>query len=140
MDRVNTAVAACFLSLGAYLVISGGEFPSGVGGLPGAGFFPRIIGSLIILLALGVLFESRGRGGTTEFEITNVRQIAGAVALLFVYLALWGTGFFVLRTVVFLALLLKFLGQRWPASAGVAVALTAVVAAAFQYGLNVSLE
>ena len=140
MDRVNTAVAGCFLALGAYLVISGGEFPAGVGGLPGAGFFPRIIGSLIILLALGVLFESRGRGGTTEFEIANGRQIAGAVALLFVYLALWGTGFFALRTVVFLALLLKFLGQRWPASAGVALTLTAVVVAAFQYGLNVSFE
>ncbi len=140
MDRVNSTVAAFFLALGAYLVISGGGFPAGVGALPGAGFFPRVIGSLIVLLALAMLFQSRGQSEATSFKLSNPRQIAGAVGMLSVYLALWGTGFFPLRTAVFLALLLKFLGQSWPAAAGVAATLTAVVAAAFQYGLNVSLE
>jgi hypothetical protein len=60
--------------------------------------------------------------------------------MLFLYLALWGTGLFPLRTAIFLALLLKFLGQEWRAAVSVSVALTVVATAAFQYGLNVSLE
>ncbi len=140
MDRVNTTVAAFFLALGAYLVISGGGFPTGVGALPGAGFFPRVIGSLIVLLALAMLYQSRAQSEAASFTLNNPRQIAGAVGMVFVYLALWGTGFFPLRTAIFLALLLRFLGQGWPAAGGVAVTLTAVVTAAFQYGLNVSLE
>ena len=65
---------------------------------------------------------------------------AGAAGMLLVYLALWGTGFFPLRTVLFLTLLLKFPGQRWRSAAGAALVLTTPATAAFQYGLNVSLE
>jgi hypothetical protein len=60
--------------------------------------------------------------------------------LLFAYLLLWGTGLFALRTAVFLALLLRMLGQSWRTSAVVGLTLTAAIVLAFQYGLRVSLE
>ncbi len=132
--------AAGFSALGACLIASGGGFPSGAGGLPGAGFFPQAIGALMVLLALGLLSKARGSGETASLAFANAPQTAGAAAMLLVYLALWGTGFFPLRTALFLTLLLKFLGQRWRSAAGVSLALTAAVTAAFQYGLNVSLE
>ncbi len=140
MDRSSCIAAAGFTALGAYLVVSGGGFPAGAGGLPGAGFFPQTIGALMVLLALGLLFKARERSGTTGFAFVNAAQTAASAGMLLIYLALWGTGFFPLRTALFLTLFLKFLGQRWRSAAGVSLVLTAVVTAVFQYGLNVSLE
>jgi hypothetical protein len=140
MSRSNLAVAAAFLLLGIYLVGSAFELPAGVGRLPGPGFFPQVIGSVTILLAVALLAQGARRPAAEGFELANPRGIAGAIGLVFLYLLLWGTGWFALRTAVFLALLLRFLGQRWTASVAVGVALTAAVVGAFQYGLSISLE
>ena len=59
---------------------------------------------------------------------------------MFLYLLLWGSGCLPCGPPSFLALLLRFLGQRWTASVAVGLALTAVVVGAFQYGLRISLE
>ena len=142
MTRTNYTVAAAFALLGLYLVASSFSLPPGVGRLPGPGFFPRVIGAVIILLA-GALFAQTLRARTLpqgEWRIENGRAIAGAIGLVFVYLLLWGTGLFAVRTAVFLALFMRFMGQPWKQSALVSLALSAVVVAAFQYGLHVSLE
>ena len=68
-------------------------------------------------------------------------RLAAIVALVtLAYLALWGTGFFFLRTVLFLFLLLRLLGEKSRTGIAVAVVLTTAVTLAFQYGLHVSLE
>ena len=79
-------------------------------------------------------------GEATQFLIENRAAVVGAIGLTFVYLVLWGTGLFALRTGVFLALFLKFLGQNWKTSIAVAAVLTVTVTVAFQMGLRVSLE
>ena len=140
MSRSSLAVAAAFLLLGIYLVGSASWLPAGVGGLPGPGFFPRVIGSVTILLALGLLIQTARRRGGGGLGLANARGIGGTIGLLFLYLLFWGSGWFALRTAVFLALLLRFLGQRWTASVAVGLALTAAVVGAFQYGLRISLE
>ncbi len=140
MPRAVIITGGAFLALGAALIASGVALPSGVGGLPGAGFFPQAIGALMALLACAVLAKSRSGDGDESPALSNIRQVAGTAALLFAYLLLWGTGFFLPRTVVFLALTLRFLGQGWPAAVGYATALTAAVYLAFDMGLNVFLE
>lgn len=129
-----------FLAIGLGLVATGLAFPEGVGGLPGAGFFPKAIGGVMTVLACGLLVRGREVPGGEHAEISNVSQVAGAAALLFVYLLLWGTGYFIPRTAAFLALMLRFLGQGWPSALGYSAALTAFVYLAFNMGLNVSLE
>jgi hypothetical protein len=140
MSRSNLAVAAAFLLLGGYLVASASALPAGLGRLPGPGFFPQVIGSVTMLLAVALLIQTARRREAGAFELANARGIAGAIGLVFLYLLLWGSGWFALRTAVFLALLLRFLGQSWTASIAVALALTAAVVGAFQYGLRISLE
>jgi hypothetical protein len=140
MTRSNLAVAAAFLFLGVYLVASASALPAGVGRLPGPGFFPQVIGSVTMMLAVALLIQAARRREGGAFELANARGIAGAIGLVFLYLLLWGSGWFALRTAVFLALLLRFLGQRWTASIAVGLALTAAVVGAFQYGLRISLE
>ena len=140
MTRADSISGGAFLAVGLALVASGWTFPPGVGGLPGAGFFPQAIGGLMALLAVGLLLKGEGGGENRRPEMSGTRQVAGTAALLFAYLLLWGTGFFAVRTAVFLALLLRFLGQGWLSATGYSAALTAFVYLAFSMGLNVSLE
>lgn len=139
MMRVDAIVGGVFAAFGVALIASGARLPSGVGGLPGAGFFPQVIGGLTVLLA-GALLAGQRKKRPDDFSITNPRQVLGTAVLLFVYLLLWGTGFFAVRTAVFLLLTLRFLGQRWSSAAGYSVVLTAFVYLAFDAALNVSLE
>ncbi len=140
MNRINATVGFLFLGLGLALFLSGMAFPQGIGGLPGAGFFPQVIGCLITLLACALLYEARTPDGESGFKISNPRQVLGIAALLFVYLLLWGSGYFILRTIVFLIPALRFLKQDWRASLGYSVALTLLVYLAFDTGLNITLE
>lgn len=139
-NRTDLIVGSLFLALGLYLAVSASALPAGSGGLPGAGFFPRIIGAVMVLLSAALLVSVLRGASTTTFDLSHGRVIGGVAGLTFVYLLLWGTGLFALRTFVFLVLFLRFLEQSWHASLTVAGALTATIAAAFQYGLRVSLE
>ena len=139
-NRTDLTVGALFLALGIYLTISASLLPSGSGNLPGAGFFPRVVGVVMILLSAMLLFNALKGTATSHFELQHGRVIGGVVGLTFLYLLLWGTGLFALRTFVFLVLFLRFLAQSWRTSLTVAGVLTAAIAAAFQYGLRVSLE
>ncbi|MCP5117317.1 MAG: hypothetical protein GY953_41365 [bacterium] len=139
MNRVDFGVAAIFGALGIYLVVSASQLPPGMGRLPGPGFFPAVLGGAMIVLALGLLAACL-RGGAAAVTLANRWQLAVVIALLLLYLAGWSVIPFALRTVAFVVLFLRFLGQRWRTAAAVAVALTAAVVLAFQYGLHVSLQ
>ncbi len=139
-SRTDLILGALFLALGLYLTLSASALPAGSGGLPGAGFFPRIIGVVMVLLSAALLVNALRGSSATAFNLSHGRVIGGVVGLTFIYLLLWGTGLFALRTFLFLVMFLRFLEQSWRASLTVAGALTATIAAAFQYGLRVSLE
>ena len=139
-NRSDLIVGGLFLALGVYLTVSASLLPSGSGGVPGPGFFPRALGVVTILLSVMLLWSALKGDAPSQFALQHRRVIGGVAGLIFVYLLLWGTGLFALRTFVFLALFLRFLEQSWRTSATVAGALTAAIAAAFQYGLRVSLD
>ena len=119
-----------FLALGLYLTFSSFHLPAG------AGLFPRVIGGTMILLALAALPDRRPAGPPVE----NRRTIGGTIALTILYLALWGSGGFAVKTTVYLVLLLRLYGQTWKPAAIVAVVLTAAVTLGFQFGLRLTLE
>ncbi len=140
MAREDVVAGGAFLLAGLGLVFSGTRFPAGVGGLPGAGFFPQAIGTMMAVLAAALTLRGLRSAPTTAAAGTDLRAVAVVGALLCGYLALWGSGFFLVRTAVFLVLVLRFLGQRWLPSLAYAAALVAFVHLAFEAGLNVSLE
>lgn len=140
MRHAETIAAVLFAALGAFLVVSGAAFPAGIGGIPGAGFFPGAIGMLMCLLAIALSQQGRRRRSKESMSIMNLREVAVIAALLLAYLLLWGTGWFVVRTAVFLAITLIFLGQRWLPSLGYAAALSVFAYLAFDTGLNVTLQ
>ena len=139
MNRTDVVVGALFLVLGLYLLISSSGFPPGMGRLPGPGFFPSVVASVVIALSVALLWGALHAAAGTEFRLENRQALAVTVGLLAGFLLLWGVVPFAIRSIVFLALFLRFLGQSWRTAVLVGVALTAAVLAAFQFGLRVSL-
>ena len=140
MSRKELIVGTAFLVLGAALVVSSYALPAGLGRLPGPGFFPRVIGGVMTLLSFALLWRARQGEETANAAPADLRTVLGVVGLLFLYLLLWGTGLFPVRTAVFLLVLLRFLGQSWRSGLTVSLSLTAAIVLAFQIGLRVSLE
>jgi hypothetical protein len=141
MNRINLLVAAVFGALGIYLAITAWQMPAGMGRLPGPGFFPGIIGAAMLLLCLLLLAgQVRGVAAGPPAAFANAKSLAVTAALLAAYLLLWGQVPFAVRTVVFVILFLRLLGQRWRSALAVALVLTAGVVLAFQYGLRVNLQ
>ena len=139
MSRPDRIVAAAFAVLAGLLLLGSWLLPPGIGRLPGPGFFPASIGGVMLALSLALLVRPAAAESARSLLRGDLRQ-AGIAAVTFAYLALWGSGFFFLRTVLFLYLFLRILGEKPRAGAGVALALTAAVTLAFQYGLHVALE
>lgn len=140
MSRPDRIVAASFAVLAALLLLGSGLLPEGIGRLPGPGFFPLSIGGVMLGLSLALLVRPAAAESSGSLLRGDLRLVGIVAFVTFAYLALWGSGFFFLRTVLFLYLLLRLLGERPRAGVAVALALTAVVTAAFQYGLHVTLE
>ena len=139
MNRGDLITGCGFLLFAIVLLVAAAALPEASGGLPGAGFFPTWIGVAAGALAIGVLWRAFRGLGETE-SLGAVSAVAGFLALTFVYLFLWGTGMFALRTAIFLTLFLRIAGQSWRTSASVAATLSIVVTLAFRMGLSVSLE
>lgn len=140
MNRTDLAVGLIFLFLGICLLVSSFGFPPGMGPLPGPGFYPGIVGAAIMLLAASLVAGSLRSAGSASFAVENRRAIAVTAGLLALYIALWGVIPFAIRTVLFVVVFLRLLGQRWKPAIAVSLVLTAVVLAAFQYGLRVDFD
>jgi hypothetical protein len=139
VSRKDLSVGASFLALGIALVASSYALPAGLGPLPGPGFFPRVIGGAMLLLSLGLLWQARRPVAAPSTGAGDRKAVLFVVGLLVLYLLLWDTGPFAVRTVLFLLLLLRGLGQSWRTALVLSLSLTAAVILAFQVGLRVPL-
>tara|TARA_R110002111_G_scaffold29840_1_gene62076 strand:- start:209 stop:631 length:423 start_codon:yes stop_codon:yes gene_type:complete len=133
-NRTDFVIAGGFLLLGVYLMVSGARLPSG------AGFFPLMLGVTTSLLSVGLMAQSFRTSTEFSLQAGSLKTLLGVVSLFFVYLLLWGSGWFAVRTFVFLAILLRLLRASWRTGITVSSVLTTVVTLAFKYGLHVSLE
>jgi putative tricarboxylic transport membrane protein len=139
MRRPDVWVAGAFLLLGVGILLSSFGFPAGMGRLPGPGFFPAVIGAAITCFSVALLWSAFQKPVEESASIGGRKTLAITIGLLIVFLALWGVVPFPVRTVVFVAVFLRLVGETWLRSVVVAAALTTAVVLAFQYGLRVSL-
>lgn len=138
-DKVG-AVLLVALSVGVFRVSR--DFPSGFGGTPGAAFFPRLIAASIGLLAVVLFVRSAvsGERRPPEVSVENAGRFAVPVALLVAYVALMSYLGFVLVTVGFLILLMRYSGvQAYRRSVPLAVGLGVVLHYVFGEFLHVPL-
>ena len=140
MNRTDLTVALVFAALGGGILLAASGFPPGVGPLPGPGFFPVVIGIVILVLAGALLLSAWRSGPAEQPPMANLRALAATAVLLGAYLILWGVLPFAPRTFVFVILFLRLLRTRWLPAATVSAILTGAVFVAFQLGLRVTLD
>lgn len=137
---LDLGIAVTFFALGFFVVIESFGFPPGIERMPGPGFFPQLIGFTMMLLAALVAAQSFTQALAIPLEIENKAAVLSVLALTLAYVSLWGTGAFAIRTMIFLTLLLRLLGERWREAITVALVISAGIVLGFSYGLRLSLE
>lgn len=91
--HLDQIVALCLTGFGAYLIWAGIDYGLMRGTTPGAGYFPALIGGLIVVLSIVNL--ARSLGGIEKVKATmsrrEVAQFIGIVVamLVFVFITPW---------------------------------------------------
>lgn len=112
--HTDKVAAVLLVGLAVGVFVASRDFPSGFGDSPGAAFFPRLIASVVALLA-GVLFVRSVASSdirTYDVSATDARRFAVPVSFLVAYVALMPILGFVLDTVAFLVALTRYSGVR----------------------------
>lgn len=110
------AALVVLIAAGAYIVLAL-PYPRGVAAKPGAGFFPMIVGAVMLVAGIGFVYETLRHGGTrggwrdVPFD-GKVRVLATAGILAVFCLALPWVGYPAVAF-AFVTVMLRALGGSW---------------------------
>ena len=158
MER-SRVVAAVFAVLAVGVIVAARQLPSGIGNLPGPGFFPATLGFLMLVFSGMLAAEGPGAAtvtGTPGASTAGSSSASGepgaelvvapswtlpvvAFALMVGYLASWEYLPFLVRTPLLVVVLMRLAAASWRATAMAAVLFPTVLYAIFALGLRVDL-
>ena len=112
IKQVDTYAGLLFLALAIAIYVYSGGFPTGSEQTPGAGFFPRLIAVGIGLLAVVQIAQTNlsSEGDIHELERQTVKRVAIPLALLVLYVATMPLLGFLVGTISFLAVIVRYSG------------------------------
>jgi len=147
MRAYDTLFAGLFLVAGIAYEVMAFRMPRGRIGQPGPGFFPLIVGAILVLTATACLFQalatSRSSSLTEEGPVQSNRQVNKIWLLLgflvLYILALQPVGFPIAIAIFLVASIWAFGYRKWLPTLGIAVALTAISYLTFVVWLKVPL-
>jgi Tripartite tricarboxylate transporter TctB family len=116
MDRAKAAgVTLVFLLLAAFICVEAWQVPFGSLRMPGAGFFPLLLGVTLGVLSLLLLGTSLlGPGGEPIDVRPERREVVQLAVSIFVAVFLFERAGFLLTMALFVAVVMKMLGtMRW---------------------------
>jgi putative tricarboxylic transport membrane protein len=109
---------------------------------PGPGFYPLVLGAVLMLVAVWVVMEARSSPGEAEPPMTrsdNVAAVAVVPGLLVAFALVLEPLGYVISMFLMMGLLLRLAGRGWPAAAGMALASTLLSFFLFDMWLGVPL-
>jgi hypothetical protein len=130
MERARGGgVTLVFLLLAAFICFEALQVPFGSLRMPGAGFFPLLLGVTLGVLSLLLLGTSLLGPGTESVDVRpERREVVLLMASIFVAVLLFERAGFLLTMVLFAAVVMKTLGTlSWGAAIGLAL-LASVIA------------
>lgn len=142
LRRSNLLVSLLFALLGVAVLVGSTRMPPGLGNLPGPGFFPRVLGALLLGFSL-MLATERTQAKDAQDDQAQPGSawplVLAAMALLTVYLLSWEWLPFLVRTPLLIGSLMRLSGASWRSVAMGGVLLSLFLFGIFQLGLRVDL-
>lgn len=136
----DIGLGLCFGGLGGFLLLRGWTMPAGTGGVPGPGFFPILVGALLLVLGLGLTVQGVGTSRTywsRGWWDPAMGQIFGITAACVLYLLLWEEIHFLLGTSILLLVIYLILREVWWRAAVLALGFTFTMYFIFQWLFNI---
>lgn len=117
MKKWDAFVAALLVGLGLVTIYLSKDFPKEVSSAPGPGFYPTILGILLIILAILLVLNSflKQSSQKTNFWSKEARRVYFTFGLTVIYsILMYYVGFY-LATVLFLVTTMLFMGvkKKW---------------------------
>lgn len=134
MKRFEVIAAALLAALAGYVLFASGNLRIGNFRVPQTGFFPRVLGVLLVLLTVGELVRALRQAETAATEpipSEGLRRIGATLAIMLGFALVLEWLGFLLATFALMVLLLRAIeAPRWPK-----VIVVASIAAGLSYGL-----
>jgi hypothetical protein len=141
---VQAITALVFMAIGAVVVVESRRLGAGwTSDGPGAGYFPFLIGLILVLAGAGILYEalfSRGRSTATFVDREQLKRVMSVLAPAVLYVtAITFLGIYV-ASAIYIALFMAVLGKySWIKSILAAVGVNTVFFCMFEIWFKVPL-
>lgn len=141
MTTISRIFSSAMIALGLYVILTARTFPEGTGGVLGPGFFPILLGILLIGLSALQLFNTRKeKAVATAFLTESTKRVLFACLIIIGYMAGIAILGFLISTPLFLFGIMWFFSVRkWSTLLVSSMATTAVLYFVFLKFLSVSL-
>jgi hypothetical protein len=116
--RSDHVAGAAFVAFGVLIIALSGDLPTGQLSMPGAGFLPKIVATLTIVLGLALIVRARESGLFSELLWGDGKHAAMVTAITAAGIALYTILGFNITMVLMLVTLLVAIERRNPLRAG----------------------
>lgn len=115
MKKMNICMAIVFILVSGYVLITARTYPGEIDHVPGPGYFPTILASLIIFLSLLLIISSRKESNAPLglFAWENRRVLFAGIVIAVYIFCIYALGF-LWATPLFLAGMFRFFNIRSP--------------------------
>lgn len=110
--RVDHVAGAAFVGFGVLIFALSGDLPNGRLSMPGAGFMPRLIAGLTILLGAALMLRAGSSEKMASLDWSDLRHALPVVAITAAGIAAYTTLGFILTMVLLMLALLTLVERR----------------------------
>ena len=139
--RADHVAGAAFIVFGALIIALSGDLPFGQLSMPGSGFLPKIIASLMMLFGIALIARARAESKPySDISWSDGKHAAMVTAITAAGILLYERLGFIVTMLLTLMALLTIVERRNPLRAAVfCVLIVGVTYASFVYGLKTPL-
>lgn len=145
MKKMNMIFAGICAAIGVFLIVLASGYPTAEQygtGVPGPGLWPIVISAFMLAMAALLVIKSLKMPADKNVDVPmwneGTKRVYITMGILFVYVAVLEFLGFIIATTVMEAIFIQWFAKKKPwITAIIAVAVTLVIYAVFQYVLNV---
>jgi len=135
--RADHVAGAAFAAFGVLIIALSGDLPTGGLGMPGSGFLPKIVATLLIVFGAALVLRGRESEPFSAISWNDLPHAAQVVAITAVGIALYTVLGFLFTLIAVIAAVLIIIERRNPLRAAAYAVMVVVIAfVGFEYVLK----